>query len=80
MGNGVNDTDNEYNVELLNTELDECHPTKDPNASDIFDSDEDSYIGCDEYVKTYKVPTQSEVSSSIEDNSEGMKMGMVVLK
>ncbi|KAI3948182.1 hypothetical protein MKX01_014781, partial [Papaver californicum] len=41
---GVKDTDNEDNVHLSNTELDECHPIEDPNAPDIFDSDEDNDI------------------------------------
>ncbi|KAI3984472.1 hypothetical protein MKX01_000135, partial [Papaver californicum] len=67
---GVKDTDNEDNVHLLNTELDECNPIEDPNALDIFDSDEDNDICYEEHVKTYKVPSQSEDSSSSEDNRE----------
>ncbi|KAI3920194.1 hypothetical protein MKX01_017851 [Papaver californicum] len=67
---GVKDTDNEDNVHLLNTELDDCHPIEDPNAPDIFDSDEDNDICYEDHVKTYKVPSQSEDSSSSEDNRE----------
>ncbi|KAI3989377.1 hypothetical protein MKX01_001546, partial [Papaver californicum] len=67
---GVKDTDNEDNVHLLNTELDECHPIEDPNAHDMFNSDEDNDICYEEHVKTYKVPSQIEDSSSSEDNRE----------
>ncbi|KAI3969534.1 hypothetical protein MKX01_020095 [Papaver californicum] len=67
---GVKDTDNEDNVHLLNTKLDECHPIEDPNVPNIFDSDEYNDICYEEHVKTYKVPSQSEDSSSSEDNRE----------
>ncbi|KAI3969225.1 hypothetical protein MKX01_037534, partial [Papaver californicum] len=70
MEDGVKDTDNEDNVHLLNTELDECHPIEDLNSPDIFDTDEDNDICYEEHVKTYKVPSQSEDSSSSEDNRE----------
>ncbi|KAI3988974.1 hypothetical protein MKX01_016545, partial [Papaver californicum] len=74
---GVKDTDNEDKVHPLNTELDEYHPIEDPNAPDIFDSDEDYDICYEEHVKIYKVPSQSEDSSSILDKDGGPEVEAV---
>ncbi|KAI3924719.1 hypothetical protein MKW92_041152, partial [Papaver armeniacum] len=56
----------EENVQLENTELDECNPVEDPDAPLIFDSDEDDEKDYAEYLKTYKFQAHNEESSSSE--------------
>lgn len=71
MYNDENQSEDEENVQLENTELDECNPVEDLDDPLIFDSDEDDEKDYAEYLKTYKVLAHNEESST----SEGMKSG-----
>ncbi|KAI3948511.1 hypothetical protein MKW98_019261 [Papaver atlanticum] len=64
--NDENESEDEENVQLENTELDECNPVEDSDAPLIFDSDEDDEVDYAEYLKTYKVPADNDESSSSE--------------
>ncbi|XP_026390365.1 uncharacterized protein LOC113285832 [Papaver somniferum] len=72
MYNDENQSEDEENVHLENTELDGCNPVEDPDAPLIFDSDEDDEKDYAEYLKTYKVLAHNEESISSEDGS-GLK-------
>ncbi|XP_026377962.1 uncharacterized protein LOC113272325 [Papaver somniferum] len=67
---GVSSDDEEENVVLENTTVDECHPIEDPNAPPIYDSDEEDDIDYEDIVKTYKVGDGSSHSSSGEEDDE----------
>ncbi|KAI3929643.1 hypothetical protein MKX01_025811 [Papaver californicum] len=77
---GVKDNDNEDNVHLLNTELDECHPIEYPNAPDIFDSDEDNdiYEADGPEVEVLDKDGGPEVEDVDKDNGPEVKSGYKV--
>ncbi|XP_026377969.1 uncharacterized protein LOC113272333 [Papaver somniferum] len=66
----VSSDDDEENVVLENTTVDEFHPIEDPNAPPIYDSDEEDDIDYEDIVKTYKLGDESSDSSSGEEDDE----------
>ncbi|XP_026450702.1 uncharacterized protein LOC113350798 [Papaver somniferum] len=65
-----NSDEDEENVVLENTNVDDCHPIEDPDAPPIFDSDEENDIEYEDIVKTYEVGDESTDSSNSEEEED----------